>query len=78
MIHTSRGGSNYYFAEVASCNGCRYVIQAQGEEAEGFQKETKSQNKREEKNCIHVNGGKLVLVMRADTYNSFVLSAGVV
>ena len=49
-----------------------------GGRTEGFQKETKSQNKREEKNCIHVNGGKLVLVMRADTYNSFVLSAGVV
>jgi AraC-like DNA-binding protein len=78
MIHTSREGLNYYFAEVTSCNRCRYVIQTHGEEAEGFQKETKSQNKREEKNCIHVNGGKLVLVMRADTYNSFVLSAGVV
>ena len=78
MIHTSREGLNYYFAEVTSCNGCRYVIQAHWEEAEGFQKETKSQNKREEKNCIHVNGGKLVLVMRADIYNSFVLSAGVV
>ena len=78
MIHTSRQGLNYYFVEVTGSNGCRYVIQAHGEEAEGFQKETKSQNKREEKNCIHVNGGKLVLVMRADTYNSFVLSAGVV
>ena len=78
MIHTSREGLNYYFAEVTSCNGCRYVIQAHWEEAEGFQKETKSQNKREEKNCIHVNGGKLVLVMHADTYVSSVLSAGVV
>jgi AraC-like DNA-binding protein len=56
MIHTSREGLNYYFAEVTGSNGCRYVIQAHGEEAEGFQKETKSQNKREEKNCIHVNG----------------------
>jgi AraC-like DNA-binding protein len=78
MIHTSREGLNYYFVEVTGSNGCRYVIQAHGEEAEGFQKETKSQNKREEKNCIHVNGGKLVLVMRADTYISSVLSAGVV
>jgi AraC-like DNA-binding protein len=78
MIHTSREGLNYYFAEVTGSNGCRYVIQAHGEEAEGFQKETKSQNKREEKNCIHVNGGKLVLVMHADTYVSSVLSAGVV
>ena len=78
VIHTSREGLNYYFVEVTSSNGCRYVIQAHGEEAEAFQKETKSQNKREEKNCIHVNGGKLVLVTRADTYNSFVLSAGVV
>ena len=78
MIHISREGLNYYFVEVTGSNGCRYVIQAHGEEAEAFQKETKSQNKREEKNCIHVNGGKLVLVMRADTYNSLVLSAGVV
>ena len=73
MIHTSREGLNYYFAEVTGSNGCGYVIQAHGEEAEGFQKETKSQNKREEKNCIHVNGGKLVLVMRADTYISCAL-----
>jgi glutamate/tyrosine decarboxylase-like PLP-dependent enzyme len=75
MIHTSREGLNYYyFVEVTGINGCRYVIQAHGEEAEAFQKETK----REEKNCIHVNGGKLVLVTRADTYNSSVSSAGVV
>jgi hypothetical protein len=78
MLHTSREELNYYFVEVTSCNGCRYVIQAHGEEAEAFQKVTKSQNKREEKNCIHVNGGKLVLVTRADTYNSSVPSAGVV
>ena len=78
MIHTSREGLNYYFVEVTGSNGCRYVIHAHGEEAEGFQKETNSQNKREEKNCIHVNGGKLVLVMRADTYISSVLSVGVV
>ena len=78
MLHTSREGLNYYFVKVTGSNGCRYVIQAHGEEAEGFQKETKSQNKREEKNCIHVNGGKLVLVTRADTYNSSVPSAGVV
>ena len=78
MIHTSRQGLNYYFAEVTGSNGCRYVIQAHGEEAEGFQKETKSQNKREEKNCIHVNGGKLLLVTRADMYNSSALPAGVV
>ena len=63
MIHTSRQGLNYYFVEVTSCNGCRYVIQAHGEETEAFQKETKRQYKREEKNCIHVNGGKLVLVI---------------
>ena len=74
MLHTSREGLNYYFVEVTGSNGCRYVIQAHGEEAEDFQKETK----REEKNCIHVNGGKLVLVARADTYNSSVPSAGVV
>jgi AraC-like DNA-binding protein len=74
MLHTSREGLNYYFVEVTGSNGCRYVIQAHGEEAEDFQKETK----REEKNCIHVNGGKLVLVTRADTYNSSVPSAGVV
>jgi AraC-like DNA-binding protein len=78
MLHTSREGLNYYFVEVTGSNGCRYVIQAHGEEAEAFQKETKSQTKREEKNCIHVNGGKLVLVTRADTYNSSVPSAGVV
>ena len=77
MIHTSREGLNYYFAEVTGSNGCSYVIQAHGEEAECFQKETKSQNKTEEKNCIHMNGG-LVLVMHADTYVSSVLSAGVV
>jgi hypothetical protein len=76
MLHTSREGG-YYFVG-AGRNGCRYVIQAHGEEAEDFQKETKSQTKREEKNCIHVNGGKLVLVARADTYNSSVPSAGVV
>jgi len=74
MLHTSREGLNYYFVEVTGSNGCRYVIQAHGEEAEDFQKETK----REEKNCIHVNCGKLVLVTRADTYNSSVPSAGVV
>ena len=74
MLHTSREGLNYYFVKVTGSNGCRYVIQAHGEEAEAFQKETK----REEKNCIHVNGGKLVLVTRADTYNSSVPSAGVV
>ena len=74
MLHTSREGLNNYFVEVTGSNGCRYVIQAHGEEAEAFQKETK----REEKNCIHVNGGKLVLVTRADTYNSSVPSAGVV
>jgi AraC-like DNA-binding protein len=78
VIHTSREGLNYYFVEVTGSNGCRYVIQAHGEEAGAFQKETNSQYEREEKNCIHVNGGKLVLVTRADTYNSFVLSAGVV
>ena len=78
MLHTSREGLNYYFVEVTGSNGCRYVTQAHGEEAEGFQKETKSQNKREEKKCIHVNGRKLVLVTRADTYNSSVPSAGVV
>jgi hypothetical protein len=78
MIHTSREGLNYYFVEITGSNRCRYMIQAHGEEAEGFQKETKSQNKREEKNCIHVNGGKLLLVTRADTYNSSALPAGVV
>ena len=78
MLHTSREGLNYYFVEVTGSNGCRYVIQARGEEAEDYQKETKTQTKREEKNCIHVNCGKLVLVTRADTYNSSVPSAGVV
>jgi hypothetical protein len=78
MSHISREGLGYYFVEVTGSNGCRYGIQAYGEEAEAFQKETKSQTKREEKNCIHVNGGKLVLVTRADTYNSSVPSAGVV
>jgi hypothetical protein len=58
VIHTSREGLNYYFVEVTGSNGCRYVIQAHGEEAGAFQKETN--------------------VTRADTYNSFVLSAGVV
>jgi AraC-like DNA-binding protein len=78
MIHISREGLNYYFVEITGSNRCRYVIQAHGEEAEAFQKETKSQNKREEKNCIHVNGGKLLLVTRADTYNSSALPVGVV
>ncbi|MGB8171118.1 MAG: hypothetical protein WCF01_00665 [Nitrososphaeraceae archaeon] len=77
MIHISREGLNYYFVEITSSKRCRYVIQAYGEEAEALQKKP-SQNKREEKNCIHVNGGKLVLVMHADTYVSSVLSAGVV
>ena len=45
MIHISREGLGYYFVEVTGSNGCRYGIQAYGEEAEGLQKETKSQNK---------------------------------
>ena len=61
MIHISREGLNYYFVEITGSNRCRYVIQAHGEEAEALQKKP-SQNKREEKNCIHVNGGKLLLV----------------
>ena len=47
MIHISREGLGYYFVEVTGSNGCRYGIQAYGEEAEGLQKETKSQNKME-------------------------------
>jgi hypothetical protein len=46
MIHTSREGLDYYYVEVTGRNGCRYLIQAYGEEAEGLQKETKSQNGR--------------------------------
>jgi hypothetical protein len=45
MIHTSRDELGYYFVEVTGSNGCHYVIQAYGEETEGLQKETKSQNK---------------------------------
>jgi hypothetical protein len=52
MIHTSREGLDYYFVEVTGSNGCRYLIQASGEEAEGLQEETKSQNKREEIICL--------------------------
>ena len=52
MIHTSREGLDYYFVEVTGSNGCRYLIQAYGEEAEGLQEETKSQNKREEIICL--------------------------
>ena len=48
MIHISREGLNYYFVEITGSNRCRYVIQAHGEEAEALQKETKSQNKKEE------------------------------
>ena len=47
MIHISREGLGYYFVEVTGSNGCRYGIQAYGEEAEGLQDETKSQNKME-------------------------------
>jgi hypothetical protein len=43
MIHTSREGLDYYFVEVTGTNGCRYLIQAYGQEAQGLQKETKSQ-----------------------------------
>jgi hypothetical protein len=50
MIHTS--GLDYYFVEVTGSNGCRYLIQAYGEEAEGLQEETQSQNKREEIICL--------------------------
>jgi hypothetical protein len=46
MIHTSREGLDYYYVEVTGRNGCRYLIQAYGEEAEGLQKETTSQNGR--------------------------------
>lgn len=42
MIHTSREGLDYYFVEVTGSNGCRYVIQAYGEEADGLQKETRA------------------------------------
>jgi hypothetical protein len=52
MIHTSREGLDYYFVEVTGSNGCRYLIQAYGEEVEGLQEETKSQNKREEIICL--------------------------
>jgi hypothetical protein len=52
MIHTSREGLDYYFVEVTGSNGCRYLIQAYGEEAEGLQEETQSQNKREEIICL--------------------------
>ena len=45
MIHISREGLGYYFVEVIGSNGCRYGIQAYGEEAAGLQEETKSQNK---------------------------------
>jgi hypothetical protein len=45
MIHISREGLGYYFVEVTGSNGCRYGIQAYGEEAAGLQEETKSQNK---------------------------------
>ena len=45
MIHISRDGLGYYFVEVTGSNGCRYGIQAYGEEAAGLQEETKSQNK---------------------------------
>ena len=47
MIHFSREGFGYYFVEVTGSNGCRYAIQAYGEEAEGLQEETKSQNEKE-------------------------------
>jgi hypothetical protein len=47
MIHISREGLGYYFVEVTGSNGCRYGIQAYGEEAEGLQEETKSQNMNE-------------------------------
>jgi hypothetical protein len=46
MIHTSREGLDYYYVGVTGKNGCRYLIQAYGEEAIGLQKETKSQNGR--------------------------------
>ena len=49
MIHTSREGLDYYFVEVTGNNGCCYLIQAYGEEAQGLQNETNCQNKREEK-----------------------------
>ncbi len=52
MIHTSREGLDYYFVEVTGSSGCRYLIQAYGEEAEGLQEETQSQNKREEIICL--------------------------
>ena len=45
MIHISREGLGYYFVEVTGSSGCRYGIQAYGEEAAGLQEETKSQNK---------------------------------
>ena len=45
MFHISREGLGYYFVEVIGSNGCRYGIQAYGEEAAGLQEETKSQNK---------------------------------
>ena len=45
MIHISCEGLGYYFVEVTGSNGCRYGIQAYGEEAAGLQEETKSQNK---------------------------------
>jgi hypothetical protein len=44
MIHTSREGLDYYFVEVTGSNGCRYLIQAYGEEAQGLENETKRQN----------------------------------
>jgi hypothetical protein len=52
MIHSSREGLDYYFVEVTGSNGCRYLIQAYGEVAEGLEEETKSQNKREEIICL--------------------------
>ena len=77
MLHTSREGLNYYYFEVTGSNGCRYVTQAHGEEAEGFQKETKSQNKREGKNSCERQEISPSHACR-HTYNSFVLPAGVV
>jgi hypothetical protein len=49
-----------------------------GKRLELSRKRPTASTREKKKNCIHVNGGKLVLVTRADTYNSFVLSAGVV
>ena len=76
MIHTSREGLNYYLQKFTVRRMSLCDSRHMGKKLKVSRRDTKSREIEREKNCIPVNGGKLLLVTRADTYISSVLSGG--